>query len=199
MASCARSPPTASLGEEPREIDLEPVYALLREHIAELNVEGAATMGDRLWLLQRGSSELGSNVVAELSLDQVLRSLREDLTIDADELENVRSYDLGDSTASRSPSATAHPDRGAAARLHRVCRGGRRGASAARSSARSSSTAASTPAHERRRSKVEGVHAAIATGVLDFTFVCDQDDPDTPSPLLAATMPVEGGLEYVNR
>jgi hypothetical protein len=34
---------------------LEPVYSLLREHVAELNVEGAATMGDRLWLLQRGS------------------------------------------------------------------------------------------------------------------------------------------------
>jgi hypothetical protein len=33
--------------------------------------------------------------------------------------------------------------------------------------------------------------------VLDFTFVCDQDDPDTPSPLLSATMPVEGRLEYV--
>jgi hypothetical protein len=47
-----------------------------------------------------------------------------------------------------------------------------------------------------RRWKVEGVHAAIDTGVLDFTFVCDQDDPDTPSPLLSATMPVEGRLEY---
>ena len=28
-----------------------------------------------------------------------------------------------------------------------------------------------------RRWKVEGVHATIDTGVLDFTFVCDQDDP----------------------
>ena len=33
------------------------VYSLLREHVAELNVEGAATMGERLWLLQRGNSE----------------------------------------------------------------------------------------------------------------------------------------------
>ena len=47
-----------------------------------------------------------------------------------------------------------------------------------------------------RRWKVEGVHATIDTGVLDFTFVCDQDDPDEPAPLLSATMPVEGRFEY---
>ena len=50
-----------------------------------------------------------------------------------------------------------------------------------------------------RRWKVEGVHAAIDTGVLDFTFVCDQDDPDAPAPLLSATMPLEGRLEYIER
>ena len=46
-----------------------------------------------------------------------------------------------------------------------------------------------------RRWKVEGVHAAIEAGVIDFVFVCDQDDPDEPSPLLSATMPIEGGFE----
>jgi hypothetical protein len=29
--------------------------------------------------------------------------------------------------------------------------------------------------------------------------VCDQDDPDAPSPLLVATMPVDGRLEYEPR
>ena len=47
-----------------------------------------------------------------------------------------------------------------------------------------------------RKWKVEGVHAAMDAGVLDFTFVCDQDDPDAPSPLLSATMPLDGRLEY---
>ena len=41
------------------------------------------------------------------------------------------------------------------------------------------------------RWKVEGVHATVDTGVIDFLFVCDQDDPDRPSPLLSATMPLE--------
>ena len=46
-----------------------------------------------------------------------------------------------------------------------------------------------------RKWKVEGVHAAVEAGVIDFVFVCDQDDPDQPSPLLSATMPLEGGFE----
>jgi hypothetical protein len=42
-----------------------------------------------------------------------------------------------------------------------------------------------------RKHKVEGVHAALDTGVVTMTFVCDQDDPEIPSPLLSATMPVD--------
>jgi hypothetical protein len=39
------------------------------------------------------------------------------------------------------------------------------------------------------------VHAAVDTGVVDFVFVCDQDEPDAPSPLLSATMPLERRFE----
>ncbi len=46
-----------------------------------------------------------------------------------------------------------------------------------------------------RRYKVEGVHASIDTGVMDLLFVCDQDDPGTPSPLLSAAMPLDGAFE----
>ena len=46
-----------------------------------------------------------------------------------------------------------------------------------------------------RRLKVEGVHASVDTGVIDFVFVCDQDSEDEPSPLLSATMPAKEGLE----
>ena len=171
---CALAP-DGSLAEEPREISLEPVYAMLREHVAELNVEGAATVDDRLWLLQRGNSELGSNLVAELSLDEVMRSLTQDLTIDAHELEAFRGYDLGDIEADdgtiRGSVVGTLDLNGSVHRLRTI----------------------------DRRWKVEGVHAAIDTGVLDFTFVCDQDDPDAPSPLLSATMPVDGKLEYEPR
>jgi len=39
------------------------------------------------------------------------------------------------------------------------------------------------------RWKVEGVHATIDSGVIDFLFVCDQDDPEAPSPLLSGREP----------
>jgi hypothetical protein len=193
---CALAP-DGSLGEEPREISLEPVYALLREHVAELNVEGAATMGDRLWLLQRGSQEeAGSNLVAELSLDEVMRSLREDLTIDAHELEGVRSYELGDIDGVELTFSDATPIAeqlvvftASAEAEDRAILGSVVGTLGLDGSVQRLRTI-------DRRWKVEGVHAAIDTGVLDFTFVCDQDDPDAPSPLLVATMPVDGRLEY---
>ena len=45
-----------SLDGEPLQLDLAPLYSLLREHMDALNVEGAAVMGDELWLLQRGTA-----------------------------------------------------------------------------------------------------------------------------------------------
>jgi hypothetical protein len=187
------------LADEPREISLEPVYSLLREHVAELNVEGAATMGDRLWLLQRGNSEVGSNLVAELSLDEVMRSLRDDLTIDAHELEGVRGYDLGEIEGVELTFSDATP---IAERLLVFTASAEAEDGTIRGSVVGTLDLDGSVRRLRtidRRWKVEGVHAAIDTGVLDFTFVCDQDDPDAPSPLLSATMPVDGKLEYEPR
>jgi hypothetical protein len=47
----------------------------LRDRLDALNVEGAAVMGDELWLLQRGNSEHGENVAVALSCAEVLESL----------------------------------------------------------------------------------------------------------------------------
>ena len=67
--------------------------------------------------------------------------------------------------------------------------------STGRWSARSTRGRGRAAADDRPSWKVEGVHAAIDAGVIDFVFVCDQDDPDEPSPLLSATMPIESGFE----
>jgi hypothetical protein len=185
-----------SIEGEPDELALGPLYRLLREHVAELNVEGAATMGDRLWLLHRGNSSEGSNLVAELSLEQLMTSLQDDLCLDADELESVRHYDLGDIDGVELTFSDATPiadqllvfTASAEAEDGRI-RGSVVGTLGLDGSVQRLRTI-------DRRWKVEGVHAAIDSGVLDFTFVCDQDDPATPAPLLSATMPLEGKLEY---
>ena len=184
-----------SIAGEPDELSLAPLYRLLREHVAELNVEGAATMGERLWLLHRGESQEGSNLVVELSLEQLLHSLRNDLCLDAEELEDVRRYDLGDIDGVELTFSDATPiadqllvfTASAEADDGRIC-GSVVGTLGLDGSVQRLRTI-------DRRWKVEGVHAAIDTGVLDFTFVCDQDDPEAPAPLLSATMPLEGRLE----
>jgi hypothetical protein len=185
-----------SLRGDAREVDLGPLYERLSESIESLNIEGAAVLGDRLWLLQRGGSgREAAGIVAELSLEDVMGSLRRDLRIDPHELSALRAYDLGtlDDVALTFSDATpvaetvlvftasAEDDDG---HIH------------------GSVVGTLEPGGEvrrlrtiDRRFKVEGVHASIDTGVMDFLFVCDQDDPDTPSPLLSAAMPVDGQVE----
>ena len=185
-----------SLDGDPVQLDMEPVYSLLREHDPELNIEGAAVMGDRLWLLHRGNTERGENLVAELALADVLDSVREDREIDCDELAAVRAYDLGDLDGVPLAFSDATP---IADQLLVFT------ASAEKESGEIHGSVVGTIDTEGkvhrlrtidRKWKVEGVYASIDTGVMDFLFVCDQDDPDTPSPLLSAAMPVDGRLEY---
>ena len=185
-----------SLRGDAREVDLAPLYERLSEHIDALNIEGASVMGERLWLLQRGGGEHeAAGIVAELSLDQVMDSLQRDLRIDPEELAALRAYDLGtldgvpltfsDATPvaqellvfTASAEADDHGIRGSV--VGTLDRGGE----------------VQRLRTIDRRYKVEGVHATIDTGVMDFLFVCDQDDPEQPSPLLSAAMPIDGRLE----
>lgn len=185
-----------SLEGERVELDLRPVYDRLRETAPELNIEGAAAVGERLWLFQRGNTDQGLNIVAELDLADVLRSVRDDRRFDCDELAAIRAYDLGDldgvplTFSDATPLAdelvvftasAEDPDSGEirGSVVGTIDRGG-------------------TVERLRtidRRWKVEGVYASVDARVIDFLFVCDQDDPDTPSPLLSAAMPVESRFE----
>ncbi len=179
---------------DPREVDLSPAYEQLRERIGDLNVEGAAVLGPELLLFHRGNADEGRNAIARLSLERALESMRGDLRIDVEEISSIKGYELGklddvdlcfsDATPLGDElvvfTASAEDEDG---KIH------------------GSVIGLIEPGGEvkrlrriDRRWKVEGVHATIDTGVLDLLFVCDQDDPDTPSPLLGASMPIEAGL-----
>jgi hypothetical protein len=186
-----------ALRGEARAVDLAPLYARLADHIEELNIEGASVLGDRLWLLQRGGgTDEAAGIVAELELGQVMHSLRHDQRIDPHELAALRAYDLGtlDGVALTFSDATPVAEEVLVftASAEGEDEGGIRGSVVG---------TLDRKGHVRRlrtidrRYKVEGVHATIDTGVMDFLFVCDQDDPDTPSPLLAAAMPLDAALE----
>jgi hypothetical protein len=188
--------PDGSLDGEPVALDLGPVYERLREVAPDLNIEGAAAVGDRLWLFQRGNTDQGLNIVAELELSAVMRSLRGDRRIDCEELAQVSAYDLGElegvplTFSDATPLAdelvvftasAEDPDDG-------TIRGSVVGTIDHRGQVERLRTI-------DRKWKVEGVYASIDARVIDFLFVCDQDDPGTPSPLLAAAMPVESRFE----
>ncbi|MGI8727266.1 MAG: DUF6910 family protein, partial [Solirubrobacterales bacterium] len=174
-----------------------PAYELLRSELGEINIEGAAVIGDRLRLLNRGNKG-GANAVCDLSLEQVERSLHSDLEIDPHEVLDVQPYELGElngvpiyfSDGAPMPDGrvvfTASAERDDPAEGEDEIEGSVVGVIEADGSVRRLRTI-------DRRWKVEGVHATIDTGVVDMLFCCDQDDPDHGSPLLLATMPLGPG------
>jgi hypothetical protein len=191
-----------SLTGEPQVVDLGPLYGLLSEQVDHLNVEGACVMGERLWLLHRGNMGEATNVVAELELDAVMDSLRGDLRIDVHELAAIRSYDLGRLGGVELTFSDATP-LGRDLLVFTASAEEPGGSSTGGDGEIRGSVVGTIDLDGHvvrmrtidRRYKVEGVHATIDTGVMDYLFVCDQDDPEVSSPLLSASMPVDGSLE----
>jgi hypothetical protein len=186
-----------ALRDEPRVIDLGPLYRLLSGQVEDLNVEGACVMGDRLWVLHRGNHPGTTNVVAELSLRAVMDSLRGDLRLDVHELAAIRSYDLGELDGVRLTFSDATP-LGGELLVFTASAESQHGDGAIRGSVVGTIDLGGEVRRMRkidRRYKVEGVHATIDAGVMDFLFVCDQDDPATAAPLLWASMPTDGRFE----
>jgi hypothetical protein len=185
-----------SLDGEPLQLDLAPLYSLLREHMDALNVEGAAVMGDELWLLQRGNSKQGANIVVSLALSAVLDALLRDRTLAAPELRGLLAFDLGELEGATLTFSDASPLNGD---LLVFTASAEDSPSPYEDGAILGSVVGTIDRDGEvrrlrtidRAHKVEGVHAVLDSGVVTMTFVCDQDDPDIPSPLLSATMPLD--------
>ncbi len=190
--------PDGGLDGDPVELDLRPLYELLRGDLEELNVEGAAVMGDELWLLQRGNTEQGANLVVALSCSEVIESLWRDRTLAAEELRRVLAFDLGELEGC--PLTFSDASALAGELLVFTASAEATEGSYEDGAILGSVVGTIDGAGEIRRLrtidrkyKVEGVHAFLDNGVISMTFVCDQDDPEVPSPLLSATMALEPG------
>jgi len=181
---------------EPVVLALGPLYAALRPHVAELNVEGACVSGGRLALLQRGNSETGDNLVVSLALDAVTEHLgRGAATLEASDIEDVRAYDLGlqGDVGLGFTDADALPDgrivftAAAEDTSNPYDDGVVQGSSVGVLSAAGELEWIAPIAGDGL--KVEGVDAVLADGLIHVLMVCDADDPAVPSPLLSATLP----------
>ena len=189
--------PDGTLDGEPRTIDFAPVYDEIRGELGgEINIEGAAVVEERLWLFHRGNRTDAPNTVAEFELGDLSRTLAEDRVVDPGELAGLRGYELGelDGVPLCFSDATALTDQ-------LVCfSASAEGEEDGDVHGSVVGTIGEDGSVRRLRTidpqwKVEGVHATIDSGVIDFLFVCDQDDPDTASPLLSATMPIDRELD----
>lgn len=189
-----------SLEGDPVTIDFQPAYDRLRDELEAINIEGAAILGDRLWLFNRGNQDPAPNAVAEFELADLSGSLAGDLVVDPGELAAIRSYRLG----TLEGVVLCFSDAAALAEEMVVFTASAEGPRDGDLHGSVVGTIDSAGNVHRlrtidRRWKVEGVHAAVDTGVVDFVFVCDQDDPDVASPLLNATMPIDAALERAER
>lgn len=189
--------PDGSLAGDPRVIDFHPVYELLRPELGgEINIEGAAVFGECLWLFHRANEGKRPNAVAEFRLTDLSRTLASDQVVDPGELSELRSYELGEIEGVPVCFSDATTLTGElicfTASAESADDGGIRGSVVG-------TIDATGEVHRLRtidpRWKVEGLDATIDTGVISFLFVCDQDDPGTPSPLLSATMPVDARFD----
>ena len=174
-----------------REVSLSALYRELRPQVPELNIEGAAIAGDRLWLAQRGNGAEGENMLVALDLDRALAELRAgELT--ADGIAGTTVYELGEvrgvpltfsdlaplpdgrllfCAVAEDSASTYHDGECVAAGLGML----------------------DLDSHEvtafellPEPHKIEGVSPAPRGGVL---LVADADDVEQPAPLLRASLP----------
>jgi len=180
---------------EPRTIDLSPLYARLARAISALNIEGAAVLGDALWLMQRGNHRESRNACIRFDLRDVLRSLSGDGPFDVVAAE-IETVDLGDidgvplcfSDVAPLPNVgfifTAIAEDTTDSYRDGPCVGAEIGVIDIDCRLRYLERLADAP-------KVEGIHAEVAGQLVRLWLVTDADNADTPGRLLTAEICVE--------
>lgn len=174
-------------------VSWQPLYAELARRFPELNIEGAAVVGDQLVLAQRGNGSRGENALVVLSLVRVLHALRRGGPVPAAVLDHVVPVRL--------PALA-----GVGASLTDLCAlpDGRLVFSAAAEDTKNTVEDGAVmgslvgvmgldgAVQEMRsvvRCKVEGVHASLRPdGAIDVMLVTDADDRAKPAQLLTATL-----------
>jgi hypothetical protein len=176
-----------------RPVDFTELYAQLARELGPLNVEGAAVVGGRLRLLQRGNGESGTDALVDLDRERVLRTLEANLGLASDAVRTVRRWELGRAGGVRLSFTDASP-----------LPDGRMVFTAAAEDTRDSyadgpvaGSAVGVLAPDGSplfldgidaKVKLEGVSARVEGGRIHLLMVADADDPDVPAPLLEAVL-----------
>ncbi|MDQ3618998.1 MAG: hypothetical protein M3391_02585 [Actinomycetota bacterium] len=178
-------------------VDLEPVYERLKPDVGAVNIEGASVVGDTVRLLQRGNDGDAINGIVDLELEAVLAALSAGEPWPPDAVTRIEPRSLGDLkgvTLCFADSSPLEDDRQVFAASAEDSHGGGDGAIVG------SALGVMTPDGDvsfidqvDQTIKVEGLTARIEEDAIQVLMVTDADDPDTPSPLLEARLPLDTG------
>ena len=177
-----------ALDARARVLDVAPLYeALRRDELPELNIEGAPVSAGRMFLMQRGNGPSAVNATVELSLEGVLAAMAAQRPLDESLMVEVVHHDLGDVDGVRLCFSDAAPldDRRL---VYMAAAEGDDGSFAGavigiiEADGRLGRQESLEPPV-----KVEGV-ALAPDGAGQLLLVADGDDPDSPAPLLAASL-----------
>ncbi|MFP5298039.1 MAG: DUF6929 family protein, partial [Actinomycetota bacterium] len=174
-------------------VDLLPLFNALRQEIHGLNIEGAAVQGPSLFLLQRGDAAGSRDARIELDLAAVQRSLLNDRAIDPGAIVGIRTYDLGAirgvplTFSDMSPLEDGRIVFSASAEDSSGSSDGAIAGSALGVFDTTGDIAWIEPVE--LRTKIEGSTARLSSDGIEVLMVIDDDNPDSPTPLLATTLP----------
>ncbi|NTX64555.1 hypothetical protein HUA74_28295 [Myxococcus sp. CA051A] len=183
-----------ALAGEARTVDCSALYQQIGRELGSLNIEGAAMVGSRLRLLQRGNGDAGVDALVDLDRERALRGI-EVGALGPEVLRTIRRWDLGHADGVRlsftdaSPlpdgrlvfTATAEDTRNAYAD------------GPVAGSAVGLLAPDGTPLFldsVDAKVKLEGVDARVEGGRVHLLLVADADDPTVAAPLLEAVLDV---------
>ncbi|MCP3136516.1 DUF6929 family protein [Pyxidicoccus xibeiensis] len=183
-----------ALAGDARPVDCTALYAQLARELGPLNIEGAALVGGRLRLLNRGNGDVGVDALVDLDGERVQRGL-ETGTLGPDTVRTTRRWELGRAGGVRLSFTDASP-----------LPDGRLVFTAAAEDTRDAyadgavtGSAVGVLAPDGSplfldavdaKVKLEGVDARVERGRVHLLLVADADDPAVAAPLMEAVLDV---------
>lgn len=186
--------PQGALSGSPEQVDMGPLLGPLHQAFADLNIEGAAVVGDQLLLFQRGNKKHIENAIIHYPLLPVLEALRGPYNV-AIAPSSITRVDLGmiEGVPLCFTDAAALPNGDVVfcavaedtddAYLDGYCVGAAVGIA--------DKDGRLLSLHQLEQPyKVEGVSAQMENDTLDLLLVTDADDAAIPAKLLSASFPL---------
>jgi hypothetical protein len=177
----------------PRTVDLSELYDGLGREVKDLNIEGCAALGDRIYLAQRGNAADSEDALIALDWDAFSGHLASGSAPTVDAIVDIKTYDLGRLRGVDLSFSDLSPIEDG--RLAFSSSAEDSGDTIGDGEIYGSALGILRPGGDIEYQepvdglvKIEGIDARIDDRGIEVLIVMDADDPSRPSPLLGATI-----------